>query len=64
MTPPDGLKREARRFPDGWVYEIDPRWDSDGEVPLEGIIRGWKVDETGSLTGEVWNNPNYRPPEV
>jgi hypothetical protein len=61
MNPPEELRREARQFPNGWVYEIDPRWDANGEVPFEGIIRGWKVDENGLLTGEVWENPRYRP---
>jgi hypothetical protein len=60
-NPPEALRLEALRYPNGWVYEIDPRWDPDGEIPLEGIVRGWKVDERGLLTGEVWENPRYKP---
>lgn len=63
VKPPYELKEEARRVPNGWVYEIDPRWDADGEVPFEGIVRAWKVDDSGNVTGEVWENPRYARPD-
>jgi hypothetical protein len=53
---------EAKANPDGWVYEIDPRYDPNGRVPMKGIIRAWKVSPMGELTDEVWENPDYEPP--
>jgi hypothetical protein len=52
---------EARANPDGWVYEIDDRYDPNGRVPMKGIVRAWKVSAAGELTGEVWENPEYEP---
>ena len=61
MTWPPEMIAEAREHPDGWVYEIDPRYDPNGRVPMKGIVRGWKVSPAGELTGEVWENPEYEP---
>ena len=58
-TFPEGLLAEARSKPNGWVYEIDARYDPDGAVPFEGIKGAWKVGADGLPTGEYWTNPNY-----
>jgi hypothetical protein len=57
---PRQLLEEAARTPDGWVYETDSgRVRQDGFVPIEAIIRGWKISPQGIPTGEVWVNPDY-----
>lgn len=58
---PDELLGEAKANPGGWVYEIDPRYDPNGRVPVSGIVRAWKVSVAGEPTGEVWENPEYEP---
>jgi hypothetical protein len=58
---PERLLREAEKYPNGWVYEIDSRFDPDGAVPFEAIMRAWKISPQGEPTGEVWVNPKYRP---
>lgn len=58
---PEALRAEARLHPDGWVYEIDSKYDVDGAIPPEGILGAWKVDENGDPTGDFQPNPNYRP---
>ncbi len=57
---PAQMLREAKENPDGWVYEIDPKFDPYGHVPVHGIIRAWKISASGDPTGEVWENPDYR----
>jgi hypothetical protein len=44
-----------------WVYEIDPALDRARSVPPHGIVGAWRIDETGSPTGEFVANPSYRP---
>lgn len=58
---PDDLLDEARANPGGWVYEIDPRYDPNGEVPFTAIIKAWKISDTGEPTGEIWENDDYTP---
>lgn len=64
ITPPGPemsvVGREARRHPNGWVYEIVGVRDPMGEVPPERIRGAWKVGPEGTLTGEYRANPNYR----
>ena len=59
--PPIGAINEAKRHPDGWVYEIEGRFGTDDRVPPECIVGAWKVDANGEITGEFLENPNYRP---
>ena len=58
---PQAMIEEAKNHPNGWVYEIDPKFDPAGAIPPEGIKGAWKVDENGELTGEYKSNPNYKP---
>jgi hypothetical protein len=58
---PRELLKEAKANPGGWVYEIDPRYDPNGRVPVSGIVRAWKISQDGDPTGEVWENPQHEP---
>lgn len=54
------MVKEARQYPDGWVYEIIGGYGPNDAVPPDAIKGGWEVDENGQLTGEFMANPNFR----
>lgn len=58
--PPPDLVSEARRFPGGWVYEVEGDFGPKDTVPPEAIRGAWAVDQDGNLTGEYKENPRYR----
>ena len=58
--PTDAARREAKRNPGGWVYQIDGSYGPHECVPPEMIVGAWKVDEDGIIVGEFEPNPNYR----
>jgi hypothetical protein len=62
-VPPitDDMRRAAQGQPGGWVYVIDPAYDSNGAVPPHGIVGAWRVDGAGNITDEFQRNPNHRP---
>jgi hypothetical protein len=45
--------------PNGWVYEIDPTFEHDADVPPQAIKGAWKVDSKGIIEGGFIPNPNY-----
>lgn len=59
--PPLELVEEAKRFPDGWVYEISGSYGPHDAVPPEAIKGAWKVDSHGRITGEFTPNPGFVP---
>lgn len=59
--PPLELVEEARRFPDGWVYEIAGSYGPEDALPPEAIEGAWKVDSHGRMTGEFTPNPRFAP---
>jgi hypothetical protein len=63
QPPPitEAMRQSARQSPGGWLYVIDPGFDSNGRVPPEGVVGGYRVDDHGKLTDEWWANPKYRP---
>lgn len=44
---PEGMLREARANPGGWVYEILSQYDPNGAVPPHAIKGAWRVDDRG-----------------
>jgi hypothetical protein len=61
MEPSPEARAQARRHPNGWVYQIDGMFGSDDVVPPEAIVGAWKVDENGEIVGEFVPNPKYKP---
>ena len=57
--PDDGAIKEALMHHNGWVYEIDPGFNREDEIPPQSIVGAWKVDENGKIIGEFVPNPNY-----
>jgi hypothetical protein len=56
---------EARRCPNGYVYEIDVDGnivvDGKGDAPPHTIKGVWTVGASGKIVGEFVPNPNYQP---
>jgi hypothetical protein len=63
VRPSEDAAAEAKKYPNGWVYEIDARYDCAGDIPPHTIVGAWKVDTHGNIIGEFITNPNYRPKE-
>lgn len=61
LTPSEEAIDEAKRHPNGWVYQINPRCDCKRAVPPQAIVGAWKVDEHGNIVGAFIPNPNYKP---
>lgn len=59
--PTEAMKEEAKKWPNGWIYAIDPFFDPNGRVPADGIMGAWAVDGNGNITGEFIRNPGFRP---
>jgi hypothetical protein len=51
---------EAKKNPNGWVYQIDGQFAPHEAVPPESIVGAYAVDANGNLTGEFKANPKYR----
>ncbi|MGW2310504.1 type VII secretion system-associated protein [Actinomadura luteofluorescens] len=67
LTPPNSPEalEYAKQHPGSWLYEIDPFFDADDDVPAYGIVGAWSIDEDGKITDFFKKNPDYRPsPEV
>jgi hypothetical protein len=62
--PPE-LAPQAAANPGGWAYEVDPGFTGEGPVPVEHIVGAWRIDETGSATGEFVPNAQFggTPPD-
>jgi hypothetical protein len=58
--PPPGAIEEAKRKPNGWVYEIAGGEEPDGSVPPERIRGAWRVNARGVILGDFMPNPNFR----
>ena len=59
--PPQWAIQEAKRVPDGWVYEIDGEFGVSERVPPEAIQGAWPVGPDGVINGEFMPNPRFRP---
>ena len=56
-----GERKEAKSFPNGWIYRIDEGFDPNGRVPPEAIIGAFEVGPDGVLTGRFERNEGFRP---
>ena len=51
---------EAKKNPNGWVYQVVGTFGPNDHVPTEHIVGAYKVDKDGHLTGEFKPNPNFQ----
>lgn len=63
-VPPPGAIEEAKRTPNGYVYQIDGDFGPDESVPPERIMGAWEVDEKGNIVGAFVPNPNFKPRSI
>jgi hypothetical protein len=56
------LRAAAADQGEGWVYVIDQRTPagSQGPVPVEDVIGGFKVEAGGVVAGSYWANDGHR----
>lgn len=59
--PSQEIIKEAKRYPNGWVYQIDREYYFKKNVPPDAIAGAWKVDRNGNIVGDFIPNPNYNP---
>jgi lysophospholipase L1-like esterase len=59
-TPTLNAIEEAKRNPNGWVYEIEGNHGSNDGVPPQAIRGAWKVNDAGVIVGEFIPNPNFK----
>ncbi|HEY6167387.1 MAG TPA: hypothetical protein VI454_05065 [Verrucomicrobiae bacterium] len=60
MTPSPRAQEEARRRPNGHVFEFDEKFEPNGKVPHDRVKGAWRVDGEGRIVGEFIPNPYYR----
>ncbi len=55
---------EAKKTPNGWVYQIDFSYLHNDYTPPEAIEGAWKVNADGQIEGTFEPNARYRPIEI
>lgn len=62
--PSQWMIDEAKRFPNGWVYEIDGEFGVTERVSPEAIRGAWPVGPDGVISGDFVPNPKFRPNRI
>lgn len=63
-APPitEQLREHARQNPGTWLYIVDPGYsDDEGEVPPEGVVGAYRIDERGEIDEDFQFNDGYVP---
>ncbi|MFD3509564.1 type VII secretion system-associated protein [Nocardia sp. NPDC058666] len=60
----DEIRAEALTRPGGWIYALDPYFESKDNVPPYGIEGAWKVDDDGCVIDHFHVNKNYKPSPI
>jgi hypothetical protein len=60
IEPSIELIRQAKLFPNGWVYKIEGNYSSHRYIPAEYIQGAWKVDCDGNIESDFIPNSNYK----
>ncbi|MBE9374770.1 type VII secretion system-associated protein [Saccharopolyspora sp. HNM0983] len=66
-APPitEQMREYARQNPNSWLYIVDPGYEQEGEeVPPEGVIGAYRIDENGELDEDFQANGGYQPSEL
>ena len=61
---PAEVREQARLAGGGWLDEVVGSRDLTAPVPVNAIKRSWRLDATGSLTGEYVRNPRFGQRQV
>jgi hypothetical protein len=58
--PTQAMCEEAKRHPNGYLYQIVGNYGPNDAVPPEAIAGAWKIDAEGNIVGDFIPNPNFR----
>ncbi len=56
------MREEAKRYPNGYLYQIVGNYGPNEAVPPEAIAGCWKIDAGGNIVGNFIPNPNFKQP--
>ncbi len=62
LQPTQAMREEAKRYPNGYLYQIVGNYGPNDAVPPEAIAGAWKIDASGNIVGDIIPNPNFRQP--
>ncbi|MEV4728674.1 type VII secretion system-associated protein [Saccharopolyspora sp. NPDC049426] len=67
-TPPitDEMRAHAKENPNTWLYIADPGYaqDDEGDMPPEGVVGAYRIDENGVIDEEFQFNEQYVPSDL
>lgn len=66
-APPitEQMREQARQTPGSWLYIVDPGYQDTGEeVPPEGVIGAYRIDDNGEIDEEFQHNDQYEPSDL
>lgn len=65
-TITDEMREHAKQNPDGWLYIVDPGYESSGEddVAPEGVVGAFPIDANGEIRDEFQHNSEYQPSDL
>jgi len=66
-APPitEQMREQARQTPGSWLYIVDPGYQDTGEeVPPEGVIGAYRIDEHGEIDEDFQHNDQYQPSDL
>jgi hypothetical protein len=63
-APPitEDMREQARQTPNSWLYIVDPGYEESGDdIPPEGVIGAYHIDENGEIDEDFQHNDEYEP---
>ncbi|ASU80463.1 hypothetical protein CDG81_21765 [Actinopolyspora erythraea] len=58
----DEMREQAKQTPNSWLYIVDPAYEASGEnVPPEGVVGAFRIDESGEIDEDFHPNDEYEP---
>ncbi|WP_433870523.1 type VII secretion system-associated protein [Saccharopolyspora sp. CA-218241] len=66
-APPitDAMRDYARENPGNWLYIVDPGYqDAGDDVPPEGVVGAYYIDDNGDIDEEFQFNSAYEPSDL
>jgi hypothetical protein len=59
------MREQAKQTPNSWLYIVDPGYEDSGDdVPPEGVVGAYRIDENGEIDEEFQHNDEYEPSEL
>jgi hypothetical protein len=60
------MREHAKQNPNSWMYIADPGYATDGDedVPPEGVVGAYRIDDNGEIDENFQFNDGYQPSEL